>query len=68
MNPMTNLLQDNWHAFQQINGMAGHQPLLDPLMVFSANNLLFLLPLLLLCFWFAFARWSPLVTSMKGSW
>src|SRR2546421_7700920 len=66
MNPMTSLLQDNWHAFQKINGMAGHQPLLDSLMVFSANDLIFLLPLLLLCFWFALARWSPLMTSTKS--
>src|SRR5947199_812380 len=67
MNPMTSLLQDNWHAFQRINGMAGHQPLFDPLMVFSANDLIFLLPLLLIGFWFAFARWSPLITRMKGT-
>lgn len=63
---MTRLLLDNWHAFQRINGMAGHQPLLDPLMVFSANDLILLLPLLLLCFWFGFARWSPFMTRTKG--
>ncbi len=67
MNPITFLLQDNWHAFRDINGMAGHQPLFDPLMVFSANDLILLLPLLLLLSWFAFARWSPLMNSMDGS-
>ncbi len=67
MNPISILLRDNWHAFQDINGMAGHQPLLDPVMVFSANDLILLFPLLLLLAWFAFARWSPLATSTNGS-
>ncbi len=60
MNPIATFLHDNWHVFQDINGMAGHQPAIDALMVFSANDLIFLLPLLLLVFWCLCARWSPL--------
>jgi len=67
MNILTTLLNDNWHAFKDINGMAGHQPLLDPLMVLSANDLIFLLPLILLCLWFALARWSPLATNVNSN-
>lgn len=67
MNLLTTLLNDNWHAFKDINGMAGHQPLLDPLMILSANDLIFLLPLILLCLWFALARWSPLATNVKSN-
>lgn len=61
MNPITMLLQDNWHIFRDINSLAGHHPLVDALMVFSANDLIVALPLLLLGFWFLFARWSPLM-------
>ncbi len=52
-------LRDNWKAFLDINGLAGHSATLDRAMVFSANDLLFALPLLLLLVWFALARWSP---------
>lgn len=55
------VLSFNWDLFKAINGHAGHQTLLDPTMIFSASYLIFLLPLLLLLFWFALARWSPLV-------
>jgi hypothetical protein len=60
MNVFAPFLQENWHAFEDINGMAGHQPVLDRLMVFSANDLIGLLPLLLLVFWCLCARWLPL--------
>jgi len=53
-------LRDNWKAFETLNVPAGHQPLLDPLMVFGAKDVIFLLPMLLLALWFALARWSPL--------
>src|SRR6185437_6927995 len=52
-------LRDNWKAFLDINGLAGHSATLDSAMVFGANDLLFVLPLLVLLVWFALARWSP---------
>ncbi|HEY1390114.1 MAG TPA: phosphatase PAP2 family protein, partial [Ktedonobacterales bacterium] len=55
------LLSVNWDLFEDINQPAGHEGLLDSTMVFAANDLIFLLPLLLLVLWFALARWSPLV-------
>ncbi|HKT38407.1 MAG TPA: phosphatase PAP2 family protein [Ktedonobacterales bacterium] len=54
------LLSVNWNLFEDINQPAGHEGLLDPVMVFAANDLIFLLPLLLIVLWFALARWSPL--------
>ena len=54
------LLSVNWNLFEDINQPAGHEGLLDPMMVFAANDLIFLLPLLFLILWFALARWSPL--------
>lgn len=60
MNLFAPFLQENWQAFQDINARAGQHPVLDTLMVFSANDLIFLLPLLLLVFWCLCARWSPL--------
>jgi undecaprenyl-diphosphatase len=54
------LLRDNWQAFEALNQRAGHQMLLDPLMVFGAQDLIYLAPLLLLALWFATARWSLL--------
>lgn len=52
-------LRDNWKAFLDINGLAGHSATLDSVMVFSAKDLLFALPVILLLVWFALARWSP---------
>jgi hypothetical protein len=66
MDPIASLLRDNWHAFEDINQHAGHQPFLDNLMVFGANDVIFLLPLLLLVFWCLCARWSPLLRRGKG--
>jgi undecaprenyl-diphosphatase len=57
------LLALNWNLFEAVNGEAGHQTLLDPTMIFTANDLIFLLPLLLLLLWFALAGWSPLARS-----
>ena len=65
MNPFQPLisaeLRDNWQAFLDINGLADHSSALDRLMIFGANDLLFLLPLLLLIGWFALASWSPVM-------
>src|SRR5579872_3439361 len=46
-----NLLQLNYMLFQEVNGPAGQHPLLDVLMIFCANWLIFLWPLLLLMAW-----------------
>ncbi|HEX8731403.1 MAG TPA: phosphatase PAP2 family protein [Ktedonobacterales bacterium] len=52
-------LRENWKAFLKINGLAGHSAPLDQAMIFSANDLILVLPLLLLLAWFVVARWSP---------
>ncbi len=52
-------LRDNWKAFLDINGLAGHSTTLDHAMIFGARDLIFALPLLLLLVWFTLARWSP---------
>src|SRR5260221_8280409 len=57
---LDDLLRANWQVFEAINQRAGHQPLLDPLMVVGAQDVIFVLPLLLLALWFAVARWAPL--------
>ena len=51
----------NWSLFEDVNGLAKHSSILDQVMVFAADKLIFLLPLLALLFWFALARWSPLI-------
>ncbi|HEU5348835.1 MAG TPA: phosphatase PAP2 family protein [Ktedonobacterales bacterium] len=61
------VLSLNWNLFEEINGPAGHEGALDPLMIFAANNLIFLLPLLLLLLWFGLARWSPLMRKASQS-
>ena len=57
---LDDLLRANWQVFEAINQRAGHQSLLDPLMVVGAQDVIFVLPLLLLALWFAVARWAPL--------
>lgn len=52
-------MRDNWKVFLDINGMSGHSAPLDSAMIFSANNLLFALPVLLALVWLLLARWSP---------
>lgn len=54
------LLQENWHIFEDLNQRAGHQALLDPVMIFGAQDVIVLAPLLLLALWFVCARWSLL--------
>jgi membrane-associated phospholipid phosphatase len=54
------LLHENWQLFETINQRAGHQAVLNPLMVVGAQDLIFVLPLLVLALWFVLARWSPL--------
>jgi undecaprenyl-diphosphatase len=52
-------LADNWRVFRDINGLAGHNATLDGAMIFSANDLILLLPLLAALIWLSVARWSP---------
>jgi undecaprenyl-diphosphatase len=46
-----NFQQENYRLFLAVNHFAGHWPWLDALMVFCANQLIFLWPLLMLLFW-----------------
>ena len=55
---MSELWQINYSLFRDINAPAGHNPLLDALMIFCANNLIFLWILLLLFVWGIPLAWS----------
>ncbi len=55
---MSELWQINYSLFQDINAPAGHNPLLDALMIFCANYLIFLWILLLLVVWGLPLAWS----------
>jgi undecaprenyl-diphosphatase len=48
---MTTLLNFNYTLFQAINAPAGSNPLIDKIMIFCANFLIFCLPLLLIIEW-----------------
>ncbi|HEX9036253.1 MAG TPA: phosphatase PAP2 family protein [Ktedonobacterales bacterium] len=58
-------LTDNWRAFRDINGLAGHNATLDSVMIFSGDWLIFLLPALALSLWLLVARWSPFMRRMR---
>ena len=58
------LLALNWWIFEKLNQRAGHEPLIDPSMIFGANDAIFALPLLLLVLWFALSRWRRVVRRM----
>lgn len=55
---MSALWQINYALFRDINTPAGHNPLLDALMIFCANDLIFLWILLLLFVWGIPLAWS----------
>jgi undecaprenyl-diphosphatase len=55
---MSALWQINYMVFQDINAPAGHNPLFDALMIFCANDLIFLWLLLLLFVWGIPLAWS----------
>jgi undecaprenyl-diphosphatase len=55
---VSELWQINYMLFRDINAPAGHNPLLDALMIFSANYLIFLWILLLLFVWGIPLAWS----------
>ena len=55
---MSELWQINYMLFQDINAPAGHNAVLDALMIFCANNLIFLWLLLILVLWGIPLAWS----------
>ncbi len=59
-------LADNWQVFRDINGLAGHNTSLDGVMIFSANDLILLLPLLAALVWLSVARWSPYLRWLRA--
>jgi undecaprenyl-diphosphatase len=61
------LLGLNWQVFEVINQPAGHEPALDPTMVFGANDAILILPLLLLILWLGLARWAPAARRVAGA-
>lgn len=61
------LLRVNWQVFEAVNQEAGHAGALDQLMVFGANDVVLVMPLLLLLLWFGLARWSPLRRQMAST-
>lgn len=52
-------LAENWTLFRDINGLARQNGAVDAIMIFSANDLIWLLPLLAALVWLSVARWSP---------
>ena len=62
---MISLLQLNYMLFQDVNGHAGQYPLLDMLMIFCANWLIFLWPLLLLMAWGRPLNWRKRVVGPR---
>lgn len=65
MSMVPTILHDNWQVFESLNLHAGRQPFLDPLMVVGAEDVIFILPLLLLALWCAMASWSPFSRRMQ---
>ncbi len=59
-------LADNWLLFRDVNGLAGHNATLDSVMIFSANDLILLLPLLAALVWLLVARWSPYMRWLRA--
>lgn len=63
------LLQINYMAFQEINAPAGRHPVLDAIMIFCANSLIFFFPILLLLLWGIPLAWrkQPLSTEQVAN-
>ena len=57
---MSGLLSLNWQLFEDLNQHATKSSLLGHVMIVGAQDVIFLLPLLLLALWCGLARWSPL--------
>lgn len=54
---LSDLLGLNWQLFESLNAGAGKDPPLDSVMVFGAQDLIFLVPLLFLALWIGILRW-----------
>lgn len=61
---MQDVLGINWNLFELLNAPAGHEPVVDRVMVFAANGLIFFAPLLLLALWFSFSAYAPVWRDM----
>lgn len=61
---MNEILSLNWQIFESINLSATSKSLLGQLMIFGANDAIFLAPLLLLILWFSL---SPLIAGAGAS-
>lgn len=64
---MSEILRINWNLFEAINAGAGHQPTLDSAMRFGANDMIFVVPLLLLALWFGLAFWAAPLAAMASA-
>lgn len=53
------LLSFNWQVFEDVNQPAGHEGLWDPLMRFGAQDVIFLIPLIVLALWVGVAFVLP---------
>lgn len=56
---MNEMLALNWQIFEAINQPADPHSVLGQLMIFGANDAIFLAPLLLLILWLSLASWAP---------
>jgi undecaprenyl-diphosphatase len=63
---MSGLLSLNWQFFEDLNQHATKSSLLGHLMIVGAQDVIYVLPLLLLALWFGMARWSPLAKNEAG--
>jgi undecaprenyl-diphosphatase len=63
---MQELLASNWQIFDSINDHAGQNAPLDRFMVFSANDLIFGIAVILLLWWLVFVSWSPVRGWLSG--
>lgn len=64
--PMQQLLASNWQLFDSINDHAGQNTTLDHVMVFGANDLIFVMAFLVLLWWLVFVSWSPVRGWLSG--
>lgn len=62
---MNEILSVNWQLFEAVNQPATSHSLLGELMIFGANDVIYLAPLLLLVLWFSLSLWAPGTRSGK---
>lgn len=61
------LLSLNWQVFEDVNQPAGHEGVWDPLMRFGAQDVIFLIPLIVLALWVGVAFVLPGARSSTGT-